>query len=29
MNLRSLSELSKNAGIQELEKLEEVDSKDN
>jgi hypothetical protein len=29
LNLKSLSELSKNAGIQELEKLEDVDSKDN
>jgi len=28
MNLRSLSELSKNAGIQELEKLEDVEKKD-
>jgi len=29
LNLKSLSELSKNAGIQELEKLEDVDSKNN
>ena len=28
MNLKSLSELSKNAGIQELEKLEDVDKKE-